>query len=492
MGLEDKWMFVRHFGELLASELTPWVTLVLAPPGLWRLARTRRRELELLLGVFTLNVLGLIAILRFRFDHENAMRVNEYYLPAYVALAIVLAAGATTIAERLARHVHARATGLVALVPIVPLAVNFELQDRSRDTRARELSAFILGSAEVDAIYWPSGDYSAFPALALQVVDGLRPDVLLADYTGKPSPAARRLAASLAPGVDDEAALQQLFFERTRRPMYFAAKSDVRLANVRLVPWGLVYRVVRPGERVPPAPDVLSSPVVRPSLAHATDLDRSILTDLHLMRGEAHAEAGRLDAALDEWRTAERWAAGSKEALNNLGSTLAERGLVDEAARLYRSAAALARDYRTPRRNLAALLERQGHTPEAITAWEDYLAIAPDDDVARSKLAALRAGSSERAAAEARVREYEAATRERPEHAPTWNNLGSARAEAGDAKGAIAAFERAVALDPGYALACKNLALVHERLLGDRASAERWWARHRALEDATQPDAGAR
>ena len=68
---------------------------------------------------------------------------------------------------------------------------------------------------------------------------------------------------------------------------------------------------------------------------------------------------------------------------------------------------------------------------------------------------------------------YEEAMRRNPGHVKAWVNLGLARFDSGDRKGAVLALQRAIAADPGCAEAHTNLCTLyaeqglHEEALGE-------------------------
>lgn len=487
--LADKLAFGRDFLGLWLREWTPWTLLVGGLAGAWALRR--RPEAALLGGVIVMNSLVLLSILRFEFEPENIMRVNEYYLPTYVATAAVVAIGLQAILHRLGEGPRARvAQGIVALLPLGPLALNWHDNDQSDYRLAEDFNRYTLESLPPDSVYFPSGDYVSFPSLYLQAVEGLRPDVLLANYTGEPAPELLAYLHEIAPeaGEMDRAKMQRLLLERSARPVIFASKSDVRVPGLDLTPWGLVYRAWRPGEARAPGPDIRNEPILRhfETPTAVDDLGRSVIADYQRALAEAHLRVGDREGALAAFEAAERWLERSKEGLNNLGSTLAEYGFLEQAERLYRKAAALSPKYVTPRRNLAIMLDRQGRRDDAIAAFEALVRAAPEDDGARRRLAELKAPPAQPSPAETRVAQFEAATRAEPHRAPLWNNLGTAYVEAGRPEDAREAYLEAVRRDPGYAMAHKHLAALYREFLGDEEAARRHQAQYEAL-SRTEP-----
>ena len=463
----DKFAFFADFARLWANEQTPWTLLLGVVLGLRWIADQRRNigVGVLIAGILLFNPLVLLYLLHFRHEAEHIMRVNEYYLPAYVATALLCGLGFEWTHQRLPRtwlrHPNILSVAWALGLSFGPLVRHFHENDRSQDYLAYDFNRAILQSLEPNALYFPSGDYAAFPALYLQAVEGLRPDVILGSITGEISPATRAYFASLrsarpsnaSTSANDMATIQRILIEDGSRPVFFAAKSDVRW-NAHLEPWGLVYRASSPGyaqtSHTAP-PKVIEGEILRNARPEfgglvVEDLDRSIRADVLRMQGEQQWLEGDLQAARISFKAAEDWLSNSKEGLNNLGSTLAEYRAYDEAIRLFRRAAALSPNYQTPRRNLAQLeqqMKQEAATPQTQTN------VGPPINALAEEV------------------------RRQPNHAPTWNNYGSALAETGRFEDARRAFERAIAIDPNYALPHKNLALLLRTSLNDPEAAER-------------------
>ncbi len=490
---EDKGRFLALFFELLAAQWTAPLLIVLGALGIYHL-RDRRRELGALLAIAALSGIGLTLILNYDYDFENVQRMDEFYLPVYAALAPVLAAGLSRAAEEIARRAPklARAAGVaLPAVFLIPLALHYRHDDLSNDRLAREHNAFVLESLPRDSVYFTSGDYTSFPTLYLQAVEGLRPDVILADFTGELSPAARAYLAELDPSVDpdDRGAVQSVFLQRGHRPMLIAAKSDLKVA-APTEPWGLVYLVRgKPGLAAGRPPALLAASIALPDpIPGADGLLRSLIADHHLMRGEALFVAGDRDGALESFKRAVAAQPFSKEAVNNVASTAAERHFVADAERWFLKAAALSPSYVTPRRNRARLLDSAGRREEAIEAYRELIRVAPDDEGAKARLEELLHPRSAQAPSsppsgspDPRVEDLLAAIAREPDRPSLHNNLGNVYAEHGDARRALEAYEKALQLDPGYALAYKNLAILHRDLLKDPAAAERYFEKYRSL-----------
>jgi Flp pilus assembly protein TadD len=110
--------------------------------------------------------------------------------------------------------------------------------------------------------------------------------------------------------------------------------------------------------------------------------------------------------------------------------------------------------YANARYNLARALEAQGDAEAAISIFASYVKDYPEDAQARVHLSSLYI--TQRRYDQALPHILEAA-RLKPNDADTATNLGSVLALTGDLAGAIAAYERALKIDPNHKTARENL-----------------------------------
>ncbi|MBK8257440.1 MAG: DUF2723 domain-containing protein [Polyangiaceae bacterium] len=186
LSLSDKLSFAGLFLRLWTTQWTPPVLLVFLPLGIYKL-RDLPTVRDLLLGIIGLTAFGLIVIPGYPYNAENIQRFDELYLPVYLASALIMAEGATALVSYLELRMKDAQRPLwiaTASAAIFPVIMHFSYNDLSEHDLAEKYNRAALNQLEPNALYLTSGDYTSFPALYLHVVEGLRPDVILANFTG--------------------------------------------------------------------------------------------------------------------------------------------------------------------------------------------------------------------------------------------------------------------------------------------------------------------
>ncbi|MFY9924185.1 MAG: tetratricopeptide repeat protein [Opitutaceae bacterium] len=140
-------------------------------------------------------------------------------------------------------------------------------------------------------------------------------------------------------------------------------------------------------------------------------------------------------------------------ARNNLGNALAEAGRYDEAIEQFRAASRLSPGYSDPHLNLGNVLTRMGRDAEAVPEYRRALPGNPSNaNVLYNLGRALRKTGDAAGAAEA----FDRALGGRSESAVVWYDLGNAFMDEGRSDRALAAFGKALALRPDYPDALLN------------------------------------
>ena len=173
-----------------------------------------------------------------------------------------------------------------------------------------------------------------------------------------------------------------------------------------------------------------------------------------LLLGAAHHRSGRIADAEAAYRGVLAVAPGSSEAALKLGLLLSKQGRDGDAIGVLWIAIAADPGLAVAHGALAAALHATGDLDAAAHSAERALQLAPDDRNLAANLAVIRNALGNFAAAATLCRSALA----RGEEPTLLNTLGIALKEQGQLEDAVASFERAVALRPGFVEALYNLA----------------------------------
>jgi predicted TPR repeat methyltransferase len=158
-----------------------------------------------------------------------------------------------------------------------------------------------------------------------------------------------------------------------------------------------------------------------------------------------HAQAGRLDEAIDAYRRAIELRPDFFEALANMGNLLQRTRRRGEAIEAYRRALALRPHEVNVLTALGTCELHEGRPEAAIAPLEEAVRLRPDYATALNALGVARGKTGAVAIAIELLRR---AAEVRPDFVLAWSNLGEHLQIAGDDRAAIVAFDRALALDP--------------------------------------------
>ncbi len=403
-----------YLGHIALFELG-LVPVILAGVGLWRLLRFpgrgnwpgERRRARIAFGAaYALWVaaysVGWLCILTVAFDAQTVALNSVFFIPLLLLLAPAGALGidkvGAWISARIpkARYLRPRWHHAAAvLLPVALLVVHFQSQNRQGYFIARDYAEAVLKSMPKGAIYMPSGDHATFPVLYLQLVEGQRPDVLIADKYGYVD---ERFLRKLGAGSDDLARLRaasrveidRWLIDRGGRPVFVNSKRTIlELTTESFVSTGLLYRVDRERVRLSPEEhDRLWSSYRFRNLDSSWAWARGtrdmaaefMLSEITTQRAELCFERKETEKALALLARFHELAASHKEVLQNTGSLLAERGHPKEAAGFYAQALELAPGYVQCRRNYARVLLSAGiDDAKAIAIAEASLAELPPE-----------------------------------------------------------------------------------------------------------------
>lgn len=199
-----------------------------------------------------------------------------------------------------------------------------------------------------------------------------------------------------------------------------------------------------------------------------------------LLLGVLDIQAGRFEAAADQFRRASEVEPGNASAHANLGEALRRAGDLAGAEAACRRATVVAPDFAEGHANLGLVLRALDRPLDAVAAFERATALNPNHARAHYTLgnAYLDLGRHRSA-----LERFGEAVRLAPTWAAAHNNLGVALDEWDEADEALAHYREASRLDPADAGAHRNVAQALEKR-GDLDGARAAWGRVDAVSPA--------
>jgi transmembrane protein TMEM260 (protein O-mannosyltransferase) len=193
------WQFARDWGRL--SGVATAVFTVLGVSGLWALWKSDRRAgLAGLALVGTLS-LGLVFYMNFKYGFSQypnqpslprEVRERDYFfIGSFAVYGAFVACGLGALMQSIVDGLRDRgsatsrwaAASPVLLLAFIPLFGNRVTASRAHETMARDFAYDILNSVEPYGILITAGDNDTFPLWYAQEVEGIRPDITLANLS---------------------------------------------------------------------------------------------------------------------------------------------------------------------------------------------------------------------------------------------------------------------------------------------------------------------
>jgi len=356
--------------------------------GAFSLARQQRDMFYFTLGLFVIHTIGLAEILNFSFQRQEIFCVRVFMLPAYVITAMWLAIGAEGISQAISSRIHAtnlRSLPCYLLTPILVIAVvfsNYPDNNMSHYYYAYDHARNILDSLEDNAMIIPSGDHNTFPLIYCHYVEGIRPDITIADKYGyieynlyKDMPNAPiRIRTEL-----QRKEIEAYLIKHSGRPVYYTVQPQFDLIpEYRAASFGMLFQIYHKDSKL--SYQKLPSYHYRNIAETPTVIDHAasvILSDYHFHLAANALRKNEIKTALLHIDRAAQLSKGLKEEINNIGTLLAEFRMDDLAIGYYEQAAKLDPHYLTPRWNLAQLFKARRNIIPAIQVFNDIARLEP-------------------------------------------------------------------------------------------------------------------
>jgi Flp pilus assembly protein TadD len=184
--------------------------------------------------------------------------------------------------------------------------------------------------------------------------------------------------------------------------------------------------------------------------SHALAIAPSSVVHAHL--GYVRRQQGRLDEAIEHYRTASSMRPGAADLQIQWGNALAQQGMLGAAFDRYREALRLMPDSAVPHYHWGNALLGAGRPEEAIAHYREAVRIDPTDAEAQNSWGRALA---QQGAWEEAIDKYREALRLRPHSVPHYN-WANALFAAGRLEEAISHYRETVRIDPNAAEAYNN------------------------------------
>ncbi|NOT08830.1 MAG: DUF2723 domain-containing protein [Gemmatimonadales bacterium] len=186
------WQFARDLPTLRPLVTAFFTALGLG--GLWTLFQKDRRAGIAALAMLFILTLALTFYLNFKYgfsmypdqpELEREVRERDYFfVVSFAFFGTLVAAGLGSAAEWMVRRTRMRAAALPVLaLGLIPLFGNRITASRDHEFIARDFARDLLESVEPYGILITAGDNDTFPIWYAQEVEGIRPDVTLANLS---------------------------------------------------------------------------------------------------------------------------------------------------------------------------------------------------------------------------------------------------------------------------------------------------------------------
>ncbi|MFP6583307.1 MAG: DUF2723 domain-containing protein [Candidatus Hydrogenedentota bacterium] len=389
-------LFMRQMLEFLKFyvwEFTPWV-LWLIVPGLIGLYQKSRATLWLSLSVFVVVLLASILVPNFPIEYHFIWMNTTFWIPLTVLGAMWLGFGLDWLINRLSARPWIRfvVCFIALIIPLFTHGAHSMHNDQSDYYIARDYAKNVLDTMEPNAIYFGGGDHTIFPLVYMQIVEGYRTDVTIANKYGYIQP---ELYADM-PGqrVDsifqfsrkaEHPAIFNWLLETTDRPVYTINRWPG--APMSPTSYGLLYRyptvaIAKGTEVTNNIWDTYTWSFSSISISDMRgDWTAEVIGYEHFVaRARSGLEKGEIDYFHYMLRSAANLIHGDKRALHNIALLCASTGEVVEAANWWEKSLSDDPHFIPALYNLARALHKLDRDDEALVHAETLLELESDNE----------------------------------------------------------------------------------------------------------------
>jgi len=474
----------------------------------WLLRRGKRDYWAPLLAAYSMLVVAAVV-----YPSPQAKLVwllDNYFLPANMIFSVFIGLGILWLAAKLRTSLPKMKwlAALLVLLALIPLFRNYQRNDNSYCYYSYDYGRNILATVEEGGVIFGEGDHNLMPLYYLVYSEGMRTDVSLVTTIflhfdwglnnlkrTHPhlvlNPSGGDINQRIVNIVNDNAARLPIYYSTSKGAL---EKFEVPIKDY-LAPNGLLLRYVdQPAAGLPLArvfelADIWDRYCLRnlsqrlPCVDASTDLLFSYYASGRVNLGNSLQRAGRLNESLENYGHALEVLDGCLDCdedlapvYSNLAAIAGKREDLDQAKVLVEKALELDTEYAGAYANLGNIHRLGGDFISAEIAYRRALEIDPKSVTARSNLDNLTSGDRGKLAwqhvlrgdehsrlgdREKAIEEYEVAVELGLKQHRLFSNLGVMYAQAGRNGQAEANFLKSLEVEPGFAEAHRNLAVLY-------------------------------
>ncbi len=394
--LTQKWEQARIVASMAWKEHTRYLG-ILTLIG-FAIALFKRRALAFLVLLLTFCQVGLFLLMSEVSDSRQGLWVTRvFFIPQYmlagVLLALCLDAALSTI-----RRIAATGTPrekpyavktfacILPLICLIPLVTHWRENNYRHHWFAYDHAVNMLNSMLPNALVFPSGDHNTFPLIYVHYVEGMRPDITIADKYGYIEPslyeAMPGYEGRLPRTPDERKEIEKWIISRARRPVYYTVKKDTEISQANLFPVGVLYHLLpegKPFDQDTSWDFIQYRNVESPTLCKPDYGADNILSDYRFFSALNQIRVGHTTNARLEFERAAEHGRGIPGVYNNIGCAFAEHAFPEEAISYYVRAGEVDPGYVPARWNLARLYKAHKQWAKAEEVFGELAKETPDD-----------------------------------------------------------------------------------------------------------------
>jgi len=329
------------------------------------------------------------------FLNTISLEITAFTLPACIALAILVGIGIAHVLRACESFSGIRAgmqktiNAACCMVPVIPLFLNFDLCDQSRNYTAYEHTLNIFRTLGHGNILFLEGDNNFFPVTYGRMVERMREDVTLYDrhniifkmpYLGESRGPFYGKWEELRTIVEKKIIEQK--GQNGIAYMLFVPSSVIVPEQYQLVPYGILHQVVREEELVRPFRiENVWRYYASESFYDNFEKDfmnREICAYFYFSRGKGLFSSGQPSLGLDTMKLASRIGYDDNLIHSDIAIFLTDNGFFEEAHRELEKALIYHEDLSGVHNNWGYYYHKTGDHEKAIASFHKAIKLRPD------------------------------------------------------------------------------------------------------------------